>query len=193
MTNTWATGFQSGPPAVTAAEFAKGVGAIYNTTVGAPAASVDITGIVSNYAHLLIIAYLRGDAALTSLNPLIRFNNDSSAIYDWQNLDGAGATASASTAAAQTSGRLGYAPGSTATADVFGLVTAVIPHYAGSLDQKVYGSEYFHKHGTASGSMFTGKMAGFWRSAAAINRVTLIPSSGNWDIGSRVTVYAMGA
>jgi len=78
----WSTGWVAGN-LVTAAEFGKGVGCIYDTTLVGTPASIDIPGIVATYAHLLIMHSLRGDIAGTGANLWLRFNGAASDMY-WQ-------------------------------------------------------------------------------------------------------------
>lgn len=192
MSGTWAAGWVAGD-VVTAAEYAKGTGAIFNSTLGADAASFDITGIVATYAHLRIVAQLRGTEATASSNAAIRFNNDSSAIYDWERLFGNGAAAGAGEGLAATGGQIGFIPGSTVGAGIAATLEIVIPNYAGTTFNKGYTSTCNHKVGVASGNVYTGVWGGQWRSTAAINRITLVPQANNFLAGSRVTVYAMGS
>jgi hypothetical protein len=191
-TGTWPLGWATGD-IETAAEFKKGIGCISDTTLGGSAANVDITSIVATYAHLLIVSYARGDtaAANTALN--VRFNNDTAANYDFQRLTGGAATVSAFEAFAQTSIISCFIPANTAGANLFNASLVFIPHYAGSANNKVALSLASVKLGTTTGSLATYLHGGFWRSSAAINRITLLPAAGNFVAGTRVSLYGMGA
>ena len=83
MSGTWTAGWLPGD-VLRVAEIRKGMGAIFDTTLGAAASTVDVTGIVATYAHLRVVAYLRGDTAAGATALSIRFNADSSAAYDGQ-------------------------------------------------------------------------------------------------------------
>lgn len=107
MSGSWATGWATGD-VVTAAEFAKGVGCIYDTTLGVGAASIDVTGIVGSYAHLLIVAYVRSDTAASATGLLTRFNGDTGANYT-------GAATSTATSVTSGSSTIGGIPAATAT------------------------------------------------------------------------------
>lgn len=192
MSGTWASNWVNGD-VVTAAEFKKGMGAIYDTTLGAPAASIDLTGIVATYAHLLIVAQLRCDHATVVASAGIRFNNDATAIYDWERIYGTAATPTSAETFADTSGQIGNIPGSSVAAGIAGSLSIFIPNYAGTTFNKAYTSTVNHKGGVSSGNMFSGVWGGQWRSSVAINRVTLVQTGSNFIAGSRVTVYAMGA
>lgn len=192
MTGTWPLGWQVGDIEI-GAQYGKGIGAISDTTLGGSAASVDITSIVQTYAHLLLVVYARGDlaAALTTLN--VRFNGDTAANYDWQRLGGGGTSVSPVEAFAQTSIEHGFVPAASAGANLFSASVGFIPHYAGSSNNKCALSISSSKSGTSSGNMANIFECGFWRSNAAITRVTVLPNSGNFVTGTRVTLYGMGA
>lgn len=192
MTGTWPTGWATGD-IETAAEFKKGVGAIFDSTLGAPAANVDVTSIVGTYAHLLVVSYLRGDQAAVSNFVNIQFNGDTAANYDLQRLHGAAASTIAAEAFAQTSLLCAYEPAGTAGANLFGASVAFIPNYAGASNNKLVLGASSIKTGTTGGSLTVALTGGFWRSNAAITRVTLIPAAGNFVAGTRVTVYGVGA
>ena len=165
---------------------------IADTTVaGASVASIDFTSIPSVYAHLLIVAYLRSAIVGTADSVFVRLNNDSGANYDHQHLYGSAATATASETFGGTQVVAGECPGSTAGANLFGQLDIWLPHYVNAANNKVLRSFSAHKIGTASGNLKALNVAGFWRSNAAISRVTLLASGGNLEIGSRATLYGL--
>ena len=189
---TWPFGWATGDVTL-ASEFKKGWGAIADTTLGGSAANVDMTSIVGTYAHLLVVAYARSDAATNSVLTNLQFNGDTAANYDTQRLIGSAATVVASESFAATSMTFGSIAANTAGANLFGASITFIPHYAGSANNKAAVSIAAQKNGTASGNMSSNVFAGFWRSNAAITRITLLPASGNFVAGTRVTLYALGA
>ncbi len=182
MTGTWATGWATGD-IVLAAEFAKGVGCISDTTLGVGAASVDITGIVGNYAHLLVVVYARSDTAAFSTNLQTRFNGDTGANYT-----GVGTSAATSVTATGTN-----VHGASATAGLFSSVGILIPNYAGSAADKP--AVAFGTNADTGGSnLLAGVLGGgIWRNTSAITRITISPAAGNFIIGSRVSLYALGS
>ena len=161
-----------------------------STLLTAAAASFDFTGIPATFAHLMVIGYLRGANAAGLITILQRFNNDSAANYDWQNLGGSGAAASGFESFATTGG-FDTAPAATAPANLFATVRLVIPHYANTANNKAIVRSREAKTGTSSLSLAAGPSAGFWRSNAAINRVTILPAAGNWAAGSAATILAL--
>ena len=183
-TGTWALGWATND-IVSAAEYGKGAGCIYDTTLGAGAASIDVTSIIGSYAHLLVVGYLRSDTAAVTTGSLLRFNGDSAANYGWYSLIG---TASSATATAITDNVAPIAA-ATATAGIFTAIEWLIPHYAGTANFKsvVWGG------GTAQTSGNISSAQGVWRSATAINRITVSAGAGSLITGSRFSIYAFGA
>lgn len=192
MAGSWAAGWVAND-LVPAAEFKKGVGCISDATLGAPAASIDISGIVATYAHLRLVICARDTGAVTAVNGLIRFNNDSAANYDTEELIGAAATPTSSEAFAATSASVLQYVGASASAGLFGMTVIDIPNYASATPNKALLAMNAVKWGTATTNMRIRVAAGFWRSSAAINQITITAGSGNFDVGTRATLYAMGA
>lgn len=193
MSGTWGTGWATGD-VVTAAEYTKGAGAVFDSTLSSAAASFDITSINGSYAHLLLTLYLRGDTAAATTTALLRFNADTAANYDYQRLSGSAATASAVETFAATSIQIASViPANTAGANLFAQIDVWIPHYAGSANNKDVVASFAHKQGTATGNLTVGDVAGFWRSNSAITQITVLPGAGNFAAGSRATLHVFGA
>lgn len=192
MSGTWASGWVTGD-IVTANEFRKGVGAIYDSTLSGAASSFDIPGIVGGYAHLLIEVNGRGDTAASTINCNVRLNNDTAGNYYYQRLRGNGATASAAEGLAQTAYLAGFLPAASAPAGIGGSVRMRIPSYSSSALTKGLESASSTAVALSTGNLFVDQIMGVWNNAAAVTRVTVLASVGNFAIGTRLTVYAMGA
>lgn len=155
-------------------------------------ASIDFQSISSSFAHLKLLFYGQSTAG-SSL--LMRFNNDSAGNYDVQGVGGS-ATFVGSPAAdtfetfATTSAPPGFIS-STSSANMFCGYEIFIPHYTNSANNKCMFSEYAAKFGTGSQQLNVGVRSGYWRSNSAINRITLLASSGNLAAGSFATLMAM--
>jgi hypothetical protein len=141
----------------------------------------------------LVVTYARGDPAALNTNINLQFNGDTAANYDGQNLQGTGAGVTAFEQFAQTSAILGIIPANTAGANLFGVAIGFIPNYAGTTNNKVCLSIASKKTGTVTNAMTNLLVGGFWRSNAAINRITLLPAPGNFVAGTRVSLYGIGA
>jgi len=188
---TWLAGWATNDD-VNASEFAKGVGCIFDQTLTAAAATIEIPNIIQAYGHLLLVVYGRGDSAAVAVGLQARFNNDSGGNYDTQVVFGAAATAGATEGFAATSAQIGTIPANTAGANLFGEAEALIPHYAGTVNNKTLVSSYGYKTGVATGNLVSARFAGFWRSNVAITRITILPAAGNLTAGTRASLYVMG-
>lgn len=192
MTATWPTGWATGDVTL-ASEYKKGIGAIADTTLGGIAANIDMTSISGTYAHLLVVVYARGDTPAPTTGFNMQFNGDTAANYDYQQMVGSAAVIVNSENFASTRISHGAMPANSAGANLFNASVMFIPHYAGTANNKVVISINASKSGTSTGNMLDYTQAGFWRSNAAINRITLFPAAGNFVAGTRVTLYGMGA
>lgn len=194
MSGTWTSGWVTGD-IVTAAEFRKGVGAIADTTLGASTASIDLTGLPTSYAHLMIVVNARSDAVATSVGLNMRLNNDAGASqYVTDTILGqTGPSTTYADQIAATSATVGNITGASANAGLTGSSVLWIPAYGGTTFIKRWLGIESVQWNTTAGTWYAGVAAGFWNSTAAINRITLLPTSGNFIAGTRVSVYAMGA
>lgn len=194
MSGTWKTGWAVADT-VTAAEFRKSMGSVDDQSLAAPATSIDVTSIPAGYAHLRLIAYLRGDGVGANDNAIIRFNADSGANYDYEIGWYAGTSSPVpAEGIATTTPVLARIPNASSPANVFGMVTLDIAFYAGTSNHKIAVASFANKLAASTGKIETGQATVAWRSFAAINEITLIPSGGsNFVAGSRVTTYVEGS
>lgn len=193
MTGTWPLGWATGD-IETGAQYGKGIGSIFDTTLGSSAASIDITSIVGSYAHLLIVIYARSDTVTVANGVAVRFNGDTSGDYDYQYMQGQAAAVTAVESFTNSLALVGHMPGSSAAANLFNAGLVFIPHYAGSSNNKAFVAISGTKAGTSTTNLRNTLSGGSWRSNAAITQVTLVPvSAGNFIAGTRVTLYGMGA
>lgn len=162
-----------------------------NSTLSGSASSIDFTSIAQDWAHLYLIAYLRGTTAAAATAIWNRFNGDSGSNYDYQILQGVGALAGGSETFAAAQMGLGAIPAASASGNVFAPVVMEIPHYSQSSNNKSVTAQIGHKSGTSTGNMNAYCSAGFWRSSAAISQVTLLPAAGDFASGSRATLYGV--
>ncbi len=179
----------------TAPEWANANQQLSATVLGSAAHSFDISGISGAYSTLLIKAYLRGDQ--TGANTVVAqltLNNDTGLSYDDETLLVQAATATASEHGLGTAIAFidcGTAPGNNAGGNLFSILTIEIINYANTAHNKAALAQHATKYGTATTNVILTETAGFWRSNSAVNRVTLTPSVGNWDIGSGFWIYGV--
>lgn len=160
-----------------------------DTTLGIATATIDITSIVQTFAHLELVIAARGDTAATNAGIILRINNDSAASYGGQEENGAAATASAGEAVSQTSIPLGVMPAATGAATMFCVTRVLLPDYTNAARAKSVVFENFAAWGITTGTMNVRVGGGVYTGTAAVTRITLIPSAGNFLAGTRVTLY----
>ena len=156
---------------------------------GSVAASITFSSIPATYKHLLILLSGQCDNAAEQ-NLLMRFNGDTGANYHWQLMQGSGATAAASSSASQTAIIPGSVLGSAHT-NRAGSSYIFIPEYTGTTWHKNSLSQGGRiKNDTANDFIFQ-TFFGHWKSTAAITSITLLPATGNFQIGSIATLYGL--
>jgi hypothetical protein len=161
---------------------------LFDSVLGATAASFDITSISGSYKHLKLVCSLRANNS-SDQAVHITFNNDSGTNYmylrhyrDTSTADAWGASAN------DTFLYLCDAPGSARTAGNCVAFEMTIADYAGTTFRKGVCcpmSTAFTNVGVQTAAN------GMWLSTAAINRITISLAAGNLEIGSRVTLYGM--
>jgi hypothetical protein len=163
--------------------------AIFDSMLGGDAATIDITSIPA-FRHLRLVVQGRSSAAAITDSVGLRFNNDTGANYDYEILRGGAAVVVGQEAFAQTFAYIGSVAGNTAPAGADGSSVVTINDAQGVTFHKVTSTISSCKTGTTTGTLQTDRIGGFWRSAAAVNRITLIlTSGGNFKAGTRCTLY----
>ena len=152
-------------------------------------ASFDFTSISQAYENLQVTLLGRSTNAGAIITTL-RFNNDSTAVYDMQTERAAAAVVSGGESLTQTSLQFGSMPGSGATAGRPGLATVFIPGYTRGFS-KIFRSESSRVDGTSSGNVILDTFTGVWRPTSAITRITLLPGAGNFDENTVATLEGM--
>lgn len=158
--------------------------------LAAPAATVTFSAIPATYENLVLVGMgATTDAALAE-TAYVRFNGDTAANYDWQQLYANGATVTGSATVADTKLTVMSLPGATAPAGEAGNMRVTIPSYARTTFYKTYLSDSFYAYGTANTDLFRLVYAGVWHSAAAITSVTVFEGgAGNFATGSVFSLY----
>lgn len=154
---------------------------IATTTLGAPAVSISFTGINTAFRVFELAGYLLGDANAEGI--VIQFNNDTSTNYDYEYVNGSGATI--------TTNRIPGAAGWAATAGALA-ANAVGEFYASfskpAAAEKASGvaqAGYLAFGSNAEEAWMTG---GNWSNVAAlISRVDVVGNTA-YIAGSRVTL-----
>lgn len=155
-------------------------------------ASFDFTSIAGTYTDLKIIGIGRGDTAAAGIGVHILFNNDSAGNYDSEFLNGNATTVSSLEFLATAQNYAAGIPAASAAAGLAGTFEITIPNYAGTTFNKRWHSVVGQSQAEAVGGHTARVTAGQWRNTAAITRVTLICTTGNFAAGSTATLYGLG-
>ncbi len=177
---------------------AAGVGALlfdFEVT-GAAQTSIDsfvdgaLAGAISgSYKVLEIWIYHRTDDTGALPGTWLRFNNDSSSIYDKQALRSINASVSSGPGIAQA-GLNVYSTGTGADTGSFAVARLTIPNYAGTVGHKNCEMSIHIADSVAANSLV--EIAGVhYRSTSAITRVSITPqgSGKKMIVGSRMTIF----
>jgi hypothetical protein len=164
---------------------------IAETTLGGSAASISFTSIATDWTTLFIMLYARGDSATPTQSAWVRMNNDSAANYGQVR---AGVYASGAWASSETNTTqifAGLFPANTAGANLFGSMILAFPDYLNASTFKNCVAYDACKFGTATQNVIPEFNYGLWRSTSAVNRIDLLPGSGNFVSGTRATLYGV--
>ena len=164
------------------------------TTLGGTASSVTFGSIPATYRALQLSVICRGDDAAQFVDCRLRFNNDSSANYDSEQVTGAAAVAAAFEGLSETGINLGEMPGSTPIAGSVSARTVFIPFYAGTTFWKLATTSHnlsSQTSGGQAGQQHSKHWAGRWRSTAAISSVTILAGAGDFIAGSSFVLYGL--
>lgn len=167
------------------------------TVVSVATGSIQWTNIQSDLSHLLIVGQARGTNASTSIGINMRFNNDTGTNYRFYSIfsenpsypsaDTVVGGASPAYSSLLVFSAVSAASGSANFAD---LVRIEIPNYARSTFYKCALSHFSpFRTGTTTGA--ANVSWGWWQDTDPINRIDLIASAGNFEVGSVLTLYGL--
>lgn len=170
---------------------------IADTLLSGSVASIDFQSIPQNFRHLRLIGLLRTDRVATTDGVAIRMNNDSGTNYIWLygtiRDSNTLATVDASGGGLDVRLELGPMPGASAPSNHFGSFDLFIPHYTLTSAYKAAQMMGHHVAVDSDQNIYFNIAGGTWQAVSAINRLTLIPTTGpNFVAGSRVTLYGLG-
>lgn len=153
--------------------------------------TVSWTGIQQNLRHLRVVVRARGTSVLAGVN--MRFNGDSGANYDYaRQVTTQAATTPAATFTAGGTSLLAIAPivATSELANMSGDAIIEIPDYRQTSFYKTVIAKGMKKGDATTGWQII-DYRGWWLSTAAINRIDLISSGGNFQTGSLLALYGI--
>jgi hypothetical protein len=164
---------------------------LFERTLAAAASEIDITGIPATFKHLRLYVAARSTGNIGITQDLkAQFNGDTGANYSGVQIynDTNFASALATEQSGSTFAWLGRITETDALAGVFGMSVVEIPFYANTTFHKQWMAQNHAENANTSTDLISGMFSGRWRSTAAINRIRLFPESGNFDVGTSVTL-----
>lgn len=166
------------------------------TTAAATAASFAFTNIGQTFNHLWLIVNGRSDNVGAAAVFQIQLNGDSGANYDFTQADSLSSAAVTVVASAGvTAARIGAIP-YTALTTASGLVSVLIPFYAGTTFYKTWTGSGGRKDLDNIANFANESPWGSWRNTAAVTTVTVLVrgNSGtaqNFVVGSGAALYGI--
>lgn len=166
------------------------------TVLGGSLSSIAISSIPATFKHLLLIAELRTDGAVTTDSVILRMNGDSNVAnyYSEYTIFSAATATAAEILGATVAGVFlpNASVGNTGTAGN-GIVMIWIMNYTSTTQRRQVKAEMGAQGGTTTGLIKDGRTFGAWQNtAAAVTSLTLVPNIGaNFVINSAYTLYGV--
>jgi hypothetical protein len=152
---------------------------IATTTLGSAAASVTFSSISGAYTDLVLVF---GGSVSAFGNLRIQVNSDTGSNYSWTRLLGDGSTASSDRGSAQTFINIAILDTNT-----IGNSIVHLQNYSNTTTYKTVLTR-----GNSTGT-YLGANVGLWRSASAINSITVLTSTGNINSSTVISLYGIKA
>jgi len=157
---------------------------IAEVLLGATTATIDFTSIPATFRHLQLIVMGRCDANAAEM--WMQLNGDATAAnYQTILVNNSGTTPNGGTV---TQRRIGTPAGSSAPANKPASSLVDLPNYRDTTFHKTWFARCVGFNGA---SYLMEVDAGWWANAAAINRITLLPSLGNLVAGSYAALWGI--
>jgi hypothetical protein len=153
---------------------------IATQTLGSAASSVTFSSITGAYTDLMVI--INGKTVTSTADLYMRFNNDTGTNYSNTSIIGDGSTAASTRGSGVSVIKLNT--NSTGDSTVWKIN---IMNYANTTTYKTTLSR-FDFAGTLGGAE---AYVNLWRDTSAINRIDILPSTGNLDTGMVLTLYGI--
>lgn len=183
----------NGDGTVTYTPAAAGSTLLFESVLGASAASISTGTLPTGHKGLRIVFDGRSDAATTDVTLGVQFNGDTAANYDSYGLLQRNAGSANIGGAGLTSAQVLDIPAATATTGHSGGGVITIPNYEGTTFHKAISAHGALRYASNTGSIYAVIASGFWRSTSAITSISFLPGSGNFVAGTSLRVYAEGS
>lgn len=152
---------------------------ITSTTLGTAVADVTFTSIPGTFTDLVLVILGEGS---TGQPHYMQVNGDTAGNYSWTRLYGTGSVAGSTRQANDTLGHRLH----TGNGDTQGVMVTHLMSYSNT---NVY--KTFLTAGTDEGHVY--RHVGLWRSTSAITSIKVYNYTGNWAVGTTVSLYGLKA
>jgi len=156
---------------------------IETKTLGTAAASIEFTSIPQDGTDLVALASLR-ESTTSDAVIYMRFNSDTGSNYSRRFLAGNGSTVSSNSETTTFFEMVGQP--SSATSNTFGSGLLYVANYTSAVGKSLSADSVGENNATLARQRI---VAGLWTGTDAITSVSFFPASGNWAIGSTVSLY----
>jgi hypothetical protein len=153
--------------------------------------SIVFAAIPANFKHLALEVTGRGVAASVVDNLVMRFNNDTRTIYDYQFVGGAASTPTAGEGINASFIELGRVAAATAPAGNVGAFRIEIPDYAATTFHKNVLCSSGYRFADGSGGIHSRQYYGTWRDTSAVSRIDLLGQNAALAAGTIASLYGM--
>lgn len=154
--------------------------------------TVTFSSLGSGYKAYQLRIVGRGTQAANSVNLLLQFNGDTGANYDYQYAERQGNANNTPTSAfAQTSTLGGVLTAANAVANTPADMVVDIAQPEQTTFHKTTRTSGGYKSSNAAAGIFAYEAKGYWRSTAAITSITALLSAGNYDTGTKISLYGL--
>ncbi len=160
---------------------------IQTQTLGSAQPSITFSSIPGNFTDIQAVLTLRAtttNSTYRTFGVLLSLNGSTTG-FATRALDGSGSSASSFT----ETRFMARMPDNAVTANTFGNISIYFPNYAGSSNKSYSVDSVTENNETVA---YQTILAGLWSNTAAINSATFTAESGNFAIGSTISLYGIG-
>jgi hypothetical protein len=160
--------------------------AIATQTLGSAVSSVTFSSIPGTYTDLVLV--VSSTTSVDSASTRIRYNNDSSTLYSRTRLEGVGGSALSGRNTDITSIEIESNIGTDSV--IPSVFIFQIMNYSNTTTNK---TTLIRQNGFYTGAEGTSVQVGLYRSTSAINRIDILETANNFNIGSTFSLYGIAA
>lgn len=151
------------------------------------AAEIVFDSLPQTYTDLLIVHSTRQSGGVSFAGVNTQFNSSATG-YSSRRLYGTGSSTASDSQSGNNAIPSGDANASSSTSNTFSTVTMYVPNYTGSTNKSTSSESLAENNATQA---FQFMVAGLWANTAAITRVAISPTNGNFVQYSSASIYGI--